>query len=305
MPLSLRYIRYFIATVEAGKVSQAASTLGVSQSAVTEAIKALEREIGVKFFRRHPKGVSLTIEGSQFLQHARNIIAAVADATRAPRRTPSEVTGRFSLAVTYTVAGYFLPAPLARFRRMYPGVEVQLYEMSRSELERRLVNGGIDLGVILVSNLGNAEEIAAEVLIQSRRRLWLPANHPLLGRRQVSLADVAKEPYIMLTIDEADRTALRYWQRAGHRPKIAFRTSSVEAVRSLVATGAGVAILSDMVYRPWSLEGDRIEARTVADAVPTMDVGLVWKRTARLNAPAQAFRDFCHVTYNAAGAEPI
>lgn len=167
------------------------------------------------------------------------------------------------------------------------------------------MSGGIDLGVILVSNLGDAEEIAAEVLIQSRRRLWLPANHPLLGPRQVSLTEVAKEPYIMLTIDEADRTALRYWQQAGHRPKIAFRTSSVEAVRSLVATGAGVAILSDMAYRPWSLEGDRIEARTVADAVPTMDVGLVWKRTARLNAPAQAFRDFCHVTYNAAGAEPI
>jgi DNA-binding transcriptional LysR family regulator len=303
MSLSLRHIRYFVATVEAGKISLAASTLGISQSAVTEAMKALEQETGVRLFHRHSKGVTLTFEGNQFLQHARNILAAVTDATRAPRHTLSGVTGRFSLAVTYTVAGYFLPAPLARFRRQFPGIEVRLYEMTRSGAERRLVAGKVDLAVILVSNLGNTAEIETEALIHSRRRLWLPTNHRLLTPKRVGLADVAQEPYIMLTIDEADRTAMRYWRSTRYRPRVTFRTSSVEAVRSLVATGAGVAILSDMVYRPWSLERDRIEARMLDDPVPTMDVGLAWRRDVRLNAPAQAFRDFCHITYNAAGAE--
>ena len=101
------------------------------------------------------------------------------------------------------------------------------------------------------------------MLIQSKRRLWLPVNHPLLQPKRVSLGDIAPAPYIMLTIDEADRTAMRYWETTRFRPTIVFRTSSVEAVRSMVATGAGVAILSDMVYRPWSLEGDRIEVRGV------------------------------------------
>ena len=107
----------------------------------------------------------------------------------------------------------------------------------------------------------------------------------------------------MLTIDEADRTAMRYWETTRFRPNIVFRTSSVEAVRSMVVTGAGVAILSDMVYRPWSLEGGRIEVRGVEDPVPTMDVGLAWRRHAKLDPCAQAFHDFCHMTYNAAGAE--
>jgi DNA-binding transcriptional LysR family regulator len=59
---------------------------------------------------------------------------------------------------------------------------------------------------------------------------------------------------------------------------VAFRTRSVEAVRSLVATGAGVALLPDLVYRPWSLEGDRIQSRDVDGTLPVVQVGLVWRR---------------------------
>src|SRR6266850_1467908 len=104
MALSLRQINYFIATAEAGKLSLAASQLGVSQSAVTEAIKALEHETGVALLRRHAKGIELTFEGNQFLRHARAVAAAVSDAAQAPRQARSGVSGSFSLAMTYTVA---------------------------------------------------------------------------------------------------------------------------------------------------------------------------------------------------------
>jgi len=76
-----------------------------------------------------------------------------------------------------------------------------------------------------------------------------------------------------------------------------FRTDSVEAVRSLVATGAGVTILSDMVYRPWSLEGDKLESREISQQVPTMDVGLAWSKSAELPAPARAFIEFCRMEF--------
>ncbi|TIR96518.1 MAG: LysR family transcriptional regulator, partial [Mesorhizobium sp.] len=73
------------------------------------------------------------------------------------------------------------------------------------------------------------------------------------------------------------------------RPHVAFRTRSVEAVRSLVATGAGVALLPDLVYRPWSLEGDRIESRDISGSLPVVQVGMVWRRGSSL---PQAARDF-------------
>ena len=73
------------------------------------------------------------------------------------------------------------------------------------------------------------------------------------------------------------------------RPEIALRTRSVEAVRSLVATGAGLAILPSLVYRPWSLEGDRIEIRDVSGDLPSVQVGLAWRRGAPLWGPALNF----------------
>ena len=73
------------------------------------------------------------------------------------------------------------------------------------------------------------------------------------------------------------------------KPTIAFRTRSVEAVRSLVATGAGLAILPGLVYRPWSLEGDRIEIRDVSGDLPNVQVGLAWRRGAPLSPQARNF----------------
>jgi len=99
-------------------------------------------------------------------------------------------------------------------------------------------------------------------------------------------------PYIMLMVDEGQESAMRYWRSVGREPNVVFRTSSLEALRGMVAYGFGVSILSDMVYRPWSLEGRRIDVRTLTDAVPPMEVGLVWRPDEDLSAPARALHQF-------------
>lgn len=292
MSLTLRQIRYFIAAVETGQVSHAAMEMNISQSAVTAGIQGLEAQLGVKLLTRGAQGVSVTPEGARFLSRARAIIAVVEDATRSPLGEETRVSGRLRLGVTYTVAGYFMARHYAAFRRIFPGVKLELSEQPRAAIENALVTGGLDLAVMLTSNLANDSDLEAETLFRSHRRLWLPSDHPLNARAEVTLADVAREPYVMLTVDEASRTAGRYWNSAGLTPDIVFSTSSVEAVRSMVAAGMGVTILSDMVYRPWSLEGQRIEQRRLKEAVPSMDVGLTWARNRALTGPALVFRSF-------------
>lgn len=301
MPLTLKQLRYFIAAAETGQISHAAMEMNISQSAVTAGIQGLEADLGVKLLTRGAQGVAVTPEGARFLSRARGIMAAVEDATRSPLGEGTRVTGRLRLGVTYTVAGYFMARHYAAFRRSYPGVTLDLSEQPRAAIESALVSGGLDLAVMLTSNLGNAEELEAETLFRSRRRLWLPSDHPLLAAAEVSLHDVAREPYIMLTVDEASRTAGRYWEAHRLTPEVVFTTSSVEAVRSMVAAGMGVTILSDMVYRPWSLEGQRIEQRMVVQPVPSMDVGLSWARGRPLTGPAQVFRAFLSLTLGSGG----
>lgn len=300
MSLSLKQVRYFIATADSGQVSQAAIEVNVSQSAITAAIKQLEHDLGVTLFRRHNAGVSLTAEGTRFLQHARGIMAAVNTAANAPLTEEKAITGSVKLGVSYTVAGYFLPRHYARFKRSFPRVRVDIYELPRNAIEGGLKDGSLDMAVMLVSNMADRSHLAYETLFRSRRRLWLPVAHPLLQAEVITLEDVEPLPYIMLTVDEASRTAQRYWQPTGLKPNIVFNTSSVEAVRSMVADGIGVTILSDMVYRAWSLEGQRIELRSIAADIPTMDVGLAWNRKRVQSDATKTLHEFFSLSFGGA-----
>jgi len=293
MRVSLRQFRLFVAAAETGQVSKAAAALFTSQPVVTEAIKVLEAEIGVKLFHRHPKGMKLTYPGTIFLQHARSVLAAAVDAMLAPQQVRHDMTGEFTVACTHTVAGYFLPSILSRFRRQFPGIVVNCVELERPEVERCIISGEVDLAMCLTSPLQETEQIEVEVLARSKRRLWLPANHPLLDKRNLSLADIQPEPYIMLTVDDAEETSRGYWKAAGLQPNTVFRTSSIEAIRNMVSSGIGVTILSDMLFRPWSLDGARLAAMTVSDPIPSMDVGLAWRRDTGLGRDAKVFFDVC------------
>jgi DNA-binding transcriptional LysR family regulator len=294
MPISLRQVRYFVATAEQGQVSQAAIDLGISQSAITTAIKDLEHVVGFDLFSRSTQGMQLTLAGRQFLFHAYDILNKVNEATNL-LLPADDFSGRLSVAATYTVIGYFLPNHLGRLRRAWPNLDIEIFELNREAIEEGLLSNRYDIAVLLTSNVLNSD-LATETLLSSRRRLWVPAKHALLSRSSVGLKDVAEQPYIMLTVDEAAHTSLRYWSATAYRPNVVLRTSSVEAVRSLVADGQGVAILSDMVLRPWSLEGKRIETIVLTEPIPPMDVGLAWRRNAQFTPAMEAFRSYFHQT---------
>lgn len=296
MPLSFRQIRYFIATAEAGQVSLAATNLAISQSAVTTAIKTLEETVGASLFERTPHGMELTDAGRRFLAQAYEIQHKLEEATQL-NLVHREVRGTLTIAATYTVIGYFLPIHFERLRRQFPEVDIQVHELHRESAEEGLLNNRYDLAVLLTSNINNPE-LVTEKLLSSQRRLWVPSRHRLLGNDSVGLEEVVEEDYIMLTVDEASNTSLKYWSQTPFLPRVILRTSSVEAVRSLVANGQGVAILSDMVHRPWSLEGRRIETITLRDPVPSMDVGLAWRRNAEFNPAMRAFRNYFRRAFN-------
>src|SRR5690606_15692397 len=117
MAFTLRQLQYFVAVAEQGGVSRAAQSLSISQSAVTEAIKELEGDLGVGLFERHPRGLTVTHKGHQFLRHATKILADVSDARRTFAGVAETGSGRLHLGVTSLVAGYVLSDVLARYRR--------------------------------------------------------------------------------------------------------------------------------------------------------------------------------------------
>ena len=289
MAFTLRQLQFFIAAAEAGSVTGAARALSISQSSVTEAIRALEDDLGVTLFDRQARGLEITHKGSAFLRHARQILADVATARAAFRDEAETTRGRLSLGVTSLVAGYVLSDILSRFRRAHPRVELNVIEDNGDYLQHLLIGGELDVAVMLTSSVKDRMALHVETLLVSPYRLWLPLGHHLAQQEAIALEDVAGQPLIQLMVDEIEESTRRLTAALPVKPEIAFRTRSVEAVRSLVATGAGLAILPSLVYRPWSLEGDRIEIRDVSGDLPSVQVGLAWRRGAPLSRPAHNF----------------
>jgi DNA-binding transcriptional LysR family regulator len=289
MSFTLKQARYFAGAAEFGSISRAAIELSVSQSAVTEAIKELEARLGVKLFERRRRGIELTHDGHVFLRHAKAILTEVSNAEMGLRKGGAAAQGALNIGVTSLTAGYVLSDLLSRFRRAQPEIEVSAVEDTGEYLEHLLVGGELDIAVMVVSNMRDTQALHSEILAVSPYRLWLPLGHTFSGTESISLEDLSSERLIVLDVDEVQTEAMRLLSSFRQKPRIAFRTRSVEAVRSLVASGAGVALLPDLIYRPWSLEGDRIESRDVSGQLPVVQVGLVWRRGANTSAAARAF----------------
>lgn len=280
MSTSFKSIRYFIAVAESGSISAAILELGVSQSVVSQAIAQMEADLGTLLFERRARGMSLTHAGHQFLRHAHQIEVAMRNARDALSSRPYMVTGSLNIGVTSLMVGYYLPFLLDRFRRVFPRIQVHITEDRRDFLEHLLISGELDVALVVVSQLQNHQALETETILRSGWRVWCPLNHRLATEDNVEASELAKQSLVLLQVDELGDATMALWNTGGEDPNVLIRTSSVEAVRSLVATGAGCSVLPDMLYRPWSLEGDRIEARPLARPLPQLEVGLAWRKGA-------------------------
>lgn len=289
--LTHRQIRYFLAVVDTGQVSAAARSLNVSQSAVTLSIKDMEGLLGAALFDRLPTGLRLTQTGQKFLHHALEIAASFEAAVKSVQADGTSVSGVVRLGMSWTLSSYFAFPVIERFSRQHPQIIVELFEKPREVLEQSLIEGELDVALILTSNLTKGIRLKSNTFHRSHRRLWVGMGHPLTKQKNVTLADVAKYPYAVLQSDDAEKHGLAHWTDETGHPEIKLISTSVEAVRSLIASGQAVTILSDVVYRPWTLEGRRVERIDLVETIPTMEVGIAWKANADLTPATKLLRE--------------
>lgn len=290
--VSLRQLRYFTCVAENGQIQAAANRINISASAVTDAIKNLEQTLGVKLVERHHKGMNLTHQGHLFYQHAISMLNQLDESVNLFRHKADRTTEELKIATTVAVMGYFLPKPLLRFYHAFPNIKVTLVEKPRERVEESLVRDDMDLGVIITSNISSRQELETETLFQSRRSVWCSANHPFSRQDEISIHEICKQPYIQLDMDEAQRNTDEICDLYDIDFKRVIVTSSVEAVRALVASGQGVTILSDLLFRPWTLDGGRLQSRSITELIPSMNVGLVRKKKQSIKNSVQIFSDF-------------
>lgn len=281
---SVRQLQYFVATASAGQISRAAAIMNVTQSSITIAIKGLEDCLGYKLLHRHSQGVQLTSRGEIFFQNARGVLLTLETLMDVSPIAAEDFAGSVKLGLTYTVSGYFLPGLMSQIKRELPKLKIELIELPRAQIEDKILKGEIDVGVVLVSDMKDRTDFETITLLKSTRNLWVGATHRLADKTQVSFKDIADEPYIVLDADDHEETMKKNWDKYGFEPKIILRSRSMEAVRSLVAAGYGISILSDMVHRSWSHEAQRILKKRLVEDVSKLETGAIWARNRELSS---------------------
>ncbi|MFV5930381.1 LysR family transcriptional regulator [Klebsiella aerogenes] len=292
MKFTLRQLEFYIALAETLQVSKAASRCHVSQSSMTVALRNLEEALNAQLFLRLPKGIQLTLAGERFLTHARTIISNSHIALEDLHRQPETTAGKVRIGIAQTLSAYLLPEMLSDIENRFPLLEIDYFEATAPDLLIALRQRQVDFCLLLTSNIQRDSDLQVETFIRSLRQLWIAPGHVLLSQAVIRLRDIEKLPFLMLETDQYPIVITDVWQLAGYQPRIHFRSNSFEAVRSLVAQGSGITILSDLVYRPWSLNGQRVVRRTIEDCLTYMDIGVVTHSGWALSTPAQRLRDF-------------
>lgn len=280
---TVRQLQYFVATASSGQISRAAAIMNVTQSSITIAIKGLEDCLGYKLLHRHSQGMKLTARGEIFFQNARRVLVTLETLMDVSPVSGEDFEGSVRLGLTYTVSGYFLPGLMNLIRRELPRLKIELVELSRTQVENKILEGEIDIGVVLVSDMRDRTDFEAITLLKSARNLWVGSTHRLADKDEVSFRDIADDPYIVLDADDHEETMKKNWDQYGFEPKIILRSRSMEAVRSLVAAGYGISILSDMVHRSWSHEAQRILKKPLVEHVSKLETGAIWARNRDLS----------------------
>ncbi len=270
--------------VTRGSFSAAADSLHLSQSAVSQQIAALEREVGIPLLERTTDGPKLTVAGEALMEHGDAVICRLEEAERELAQIAGLEGGRLRLASFPTASATLMTKALALFRQRFPKVELQFNEDEPEDAFPGLKRGDFDLAVVFdypAFPLDFSRDVEAELIYEESMRVALPPGHPLAAAKSVRIEDLADEDWLCGSLPSSCRQqVITLCREAGFEPRVSFESEEYDVIKGFVAGGLGVTILPE-------LAGDHpgIELRAVRGKKPIRRVWAV-TREDEVRSPA-------------------
>jgi DNA-binding transcriptional LysR family regulator len=258
--MELRHLHYFIAVAEELHFSRAAERLCISQPPLSQQIRDLEDELGVKLFERTKRHVQLTEAGKVFLERSYLVLAQLEQAIEATQRIGRGEVGRLAIGFVDSATYTLLPDILRVFREQFPAIELRLHELTTAQQIHALHQNQIDVGV--VRSAITEPGLSTECVLQESLVLALPQTHLLSAQVKVSVSTLADESFILFPAKLGPvfyEQIIQICQQAGFRPKVAQEAVQMQTIIGLVAAGLGIAFVpaslqnfhrSGVIYRP-------------------------------------------------------
>lgn len=291
LALTLKQMRYAEAAGRLGSIARASEAMSISQSSVTAAIDSLEAELGFDIFNRVPaKGLQATPAGldalrliSRFLSHHRDFETEL-------QAIGGVLTGTIRLACFATAAATFLPPAIERFQADIPGVRFELVEGNMDTVIDFLESGQADLAFSYKEVITDQQSF--EPMVDLPHYAMVNAQDPLARQPSVRLADLTHLPMISLSLPRSRAYYSDLFEKAGLSVNVVHTSSSVEMIRTLIASGFGFTILN---ARPAtsSLAQRGCSIVPISDPIPTRPFGIVTQSRIVSPRPVRHFMEHC------------
>jgi LysR family hydrogen peroxide-inducible transcriptional activator len=273
---TLAGLRAFVTVATKRHFGSAATTLGVSQSTLSQALAGLESGLGTHLVERSTRRVRVTSEGAQLLPLAQAVVEAAAAFTDAAAGASDPLQGLIRLGLIPTVAPYVLPTVLAGVRQRLPALTVRVIEDQTERLLALLREGALDAALIALP--ADTKGVSEIPIYEEDFILTLPPGHPLSGKRRVTAATLAELPLLLLDEGHCLRDqALDVCQKAGVRAELAdTRAASLATAVQCVSGGLGVTLIPETAVAVEAARS-RVELAHFAAPRPHRRIGLVFR----------------------------
>ena len=272
---SIRHLETLVAVADHGSFRKAATSLGMSQPALSAQVQSAEHLLGVQVFERDRRSVLITPAGEDVVGRAREALAAVDSVSDAARRRGEPLVGALRLGVIPTVAPYWLPALLPRVRSAFPRLELILREDQTNRLLAQLGAGQLDAALLAIPIAGDytTAEIARERFV-----LAAPKGSPLTKKKRVADSDLDEATVLLLEDGHCLRDqALAVCDRGGAVESMGMRATSLPTLVQMVAGGLGVTLLPEAAADALVQARGPIDLAEFAAPPPGRTLGLAWR----------------------------
>ncbi len=290
MDLKLKDLRYLVAVADTRHFGRAAAFCNVSQPTLSAQLKKLEDYLGAQLIERQPRRIALTDAGEAVVLRARRMIEASEEIKTLSQLTRDPLTGRIKLALLPTIGPYLLPLVATQLRKILPRLEVMLYELQTEPMLKQLQAGEIDMGILALPV--HADGVQARELYAEPFVLAAPTGHALASRKQARTSDLDGQTLLLLEDGHCLRDhALAVCARVDVREKQDFRATSLETLRQMVASGAGITLMPQLATRGAYAQARGISVVPFVRPQPSRQIGAVWRKTSARTAAIQAIGD--------------
>ncbi len=285
--MNIHHIQLFDAVAQTGSITKAAELLFLSQPAVSQQLKELEKSLGVTLFQRLPRGVQLTEAGTILYEYSRKIRRLESEAETSIQELIGLQRGSLLIGASLNIGSYFLPEICAEFCKKYPAISVKVEIANTDSITAQLHNSELEIG--LVEGLVPESEMHSDVFAQDELIPVISPSNVLATLRSHSAHRFCSEPLIVRETGSGTRAITDLaLEKLGLVPKISLTLGSSEAIKRAVMANAGVAIISRMAVVSELLSGSLLTL-PIPQLTIVRNLYRIYPNGFKLSSSAEAF----------------